>query len=78
MNLTLSCCFITVHDQDEALAFYHDLLGLEVRTDVRIGAGRWLTVGTPGGVDISLETPDRRRVTMRRSARSWTTAACPR
>ena len=34
MDLTLSHCYITVHDPDQALAFYRDALGLEVRTDV--------------------------------------------
>lgn len=42
---------VWVNDQDEALAFYRDILGLEVRTDVTIpefGNMRWLTVGVPG------------------------------
>jgi predicted enzyme related to lactoylglutathione lyase len=63
MDLKLSHCFITVRDQDEALAFYRDVLGLRVRTDVNIGSMRWLTVGSasdPDGVEISLETPDGR------------------
>ncbi|MBA3746103.1 MAG: VOC family protein [Solirubrobacterales bacterium] len=45
-----------VHDQDEALAFYTDKLGWEVRTDVtmpEMGDFRWLTVG-PAGSDISI------------------------
>ncbi len=60
MNLTLSHCFVTVRDQDEALAFYRDVLGLKVRADVEIGSMRWLTVGAPSqadGVEVSLETP---------------------
>lgn len=48
-----------VHDQDEALAFYTDKLGMEVRTDVTIpelGNFRWLAVGPPAqpGVGIAL------------------------
>jgi predicted enzyme related to lactoylglutathione lyase len=42
-----------VHDQDEALAFYTEKLGWEVRADVtmpEMGNFRWLTVG-PGGQD---------------------------
>jgi predicted enzyme related to lactoylglutathione lyase len=42
---------VWVHDQDEALAFYTDKLGLEVRDDVTVpemGNFRWLTVGVPG------------------------------
>ena len=45
-NLTVSHCFLTVHDQDAALAFYTGVLGLEKRTDVSLGDGmRWVTVG---------------------------------
>lgn len=58
MDLTLTHCFITVLDLDEALKFYCDTLGLEVRTDVRIGDFRWLTIASKGSpVEISLETP---------------------
>jgi predicted enzyme related to lactoylglutathione lyase len=60
MPVTLSHCFITVRDQEEALAFYCDVVGLEVRSDVRLGSMRWLTVAPPSqpdGVELSLETP---------------------
>ena len=46
-----------VHDQDEALAFYTDKLGMEVRSDVtlpELGNFRWLTVGPPGQEDFSI------------------------
>src|SRR5919201_2275657 len=46
-----------VHDQDEALAFYTDKLGMEVRADVTLpemGDFRWLTVGPPGQDDVSI------------------------
>jgi catechol 2,3-dioxygenase-like lactoylglutathione lyase family enzyme len=42
---------VWVHDQDEALAFYTDKLGFEVREDVTVpelGNFRWLSVGLPG------------------------------
>jgi uncharacterized glyoxalase superfamily protein PhnB len=45
MNLTLSQCFVIVHDPDLALGFYRDTLGLELRNDVAKGEFRWLTVG---------------------------------
>ena len=45
MNLTLSTCFVLVHDPDTALAFYRDTLGLELRNDVSRGDFRWITVG---------------------------------
>jgi catechol 2,3-dioxygenase-like lactoylglutathione lyase family enzyme len=46
-----------VHDQDEALAFYTEKLGMEVRSDVTLpemGDFRWLTVGPPGQEDFSI------------------------
>jgi catechol 2,3-dioxygenase-like lactoylglutathione lyase family enzyme len=46
-----------VHDQDEALAFYTEKLGMEVRSDVtlpELGNFRWLTVGPPGQEDFSI------------------------
>ena len=45
-----------VHDQDEALAFYTQKLGMEVRADVTLPEMdfRWLTVGPPGQPDISI------------------------
>jgi predicted enzyme related to lactoylglutathione lyase len=42
---------VWVHDQDEALAFYTEKLGMELRQDVTVpelGNFRWLTVGVPG------------------------------
>lgn len=45
MNLTLSRCFVQVHDADLALAFYRDALGLELRDDVASEGFRWITVG---------------------------------
>lgn len=48
---------VWVNDQDEALAFYTDTLGLELRDDVTVpelGNFRWLTVGVPGQDDVAL------------------------
>jgi catechol 2,3-dioxygenase-like lactoylglutathione lyase family enzyme len=48
---------VWVHDQDEALAFYTDKLGLELRDDVTVpelGDFRWLTVGLPGQEDVAV------------------------
>jgi catechol 2,3-dioxygenase-like lactoylglutathione lyase family enzyme len=45
MNLTLSQCFVLVHDPELALTFYRDALGLEVRNDVARQDFRWITVG---------------------------------
>ena len=54
MELSLSTCFIQVHDPDTALAFYRDTLGLEVRNDVANGAFRWITVGAPSQPGVSI------------------------
>jgi uncharacterized glyoxalase superfamily protein PhnB len=46
-----------VHDQDEALAFYTQKLGMEVRMDVTLpemGDFRWLTVGPAGQEDFAI------------------------
>jgi predicted enzyme related to lactoylglutathione lyase len=46
-----------VHDQDEALAFWTDRVGLEVRSDVTVpemGNFRWLTVAPAGQEDVNI------------------------
>jgi uncharacterized glyoxalase superfamily protein PhnB len=46
-----------VHDQEEALEFYTQKLGMEVRADVTLpemGDFRWLTVGPAGQPDFSI------------------------
>lgn len=50
---------IKVLDQDEALDFYVNKLGLEVAQDFQQGPVRWLTVRVPGdaGTEIYLEEP---------------------
>jgi catechol 2,3-dioxygenase-like lactoylglutathione lyase family enzyme len=48
---------VWVHDQDDALAFYTDRVGMEIREDVtlpELGGFRWLTVGPPGQPDVAL------------------------
>ena len=59
MDIKLSQCFIAVDDHDKALAFYRDVLGLEVRNDVGFEGMRWVTVGSPSqpDVEIVLEPP---------------------
>ena len=56
-KITVSHVFVT--DQDKALDFYVNKLGLEVTNDIDLGFMRWLTVGVPGdpGRDILLEKP---------------------
>jgi uncharacterized glyoxalase superfamily protein PhnB len=55
--IKLSNAQLWVHDQDEALAFYTDKVGFEVKTDVtmpELGDFRWLTVGPPNQDDFSV------------------------
>jgi catechol 2,3-dioxygenase-like lactoylglutathione lyase family enzyme len=56
MQLQLTNVNVWVQNQDEALAFYTEKLGMEVRDDVtmpEMGNFRWLTVGIPGQ-DVAL------------------------
>jgi catechol 2,3-dioxygenase-like lactoylglutathione lyase family enzyme len=48
---------VWVHDQDEALSFYTEKLGMELREDVTVpemGNFRWLSVGVPGQPDVAI------------------------
>ena len=59
MLKSVSISHVWVLDQDQALDFYVNKLGLEVRADQNLGFMRWLTVGVPGdlGREILLELP---------------------
>jgi uncharacterized glyoxalase superfamily protein PhnB len=59
MDITIHSSFLPQDDPDEALAFYRDTLGFEVRNDVGYGGMRWITVGPPGqpGTSIVLFPP---------------------
>jgi catechol 2,3-dioxygenase-like lactoylglutathione lyase family enzyme len=53
----LTAVNVWAQDQDEALAFYTEKLGMEVRDDVTVaelGNFRWLTVGPPGQPEVAL------------------------
>ncbi|MCD9873886.1 VOC family protein [Streptomyces guryensis] len=54
MDLKLHNCFIAVDDHDKAIAFYCDVLGLEIRNDVKYEGMRWTTVGSPLQPDVSI------------------------
>ena len=48
---------VWVHDQDEALAFYTEKVGMELREDVTVpelGNFRWLSVGVPGQEEVAV------------------------
>ena len=55
--IRIQYAMLWVHDQDEALAFYSEKLGWEVRADVTVaelGNYRWLTVGPAGQPDFAV------------------------
>ncbi|GAA2736184.1 VOC family protein [Streptomyces nogalater] len=60
MDVKLAQCFLAVDDHDKAIAFYRDVLGMEIRNDVGFEGMRWVTVGSPlqPDVEIVLEPPD--------------------
>ena len=47
MQITIHSSFLPHTDPDASLAFYRDVLGFEVRSDVGQGTMRWITVGRP-------------------------------
>ena len=59
MITMLNATSVKVLDQDEALDFYVNKLGLEKGQDVKQGSFRWLTVRVPGdsSTEIFLEEP---------------------
>jgi predicted enzyme related to lactoylglutathione lyase len=55
--IRIGTAHLWVHDQDEALAFYTQKLGWEVRADVTLaemGNFRWLTVGPAAQPDVAV------------------------
>ena len=55
--IKLSTTQLWVHDQDEALAFWTNKVGFEVRMDVTLaemGDFRWLTVGPPAQDEVAI------------------------
>ena len=54
MDISLKHCFINVTDAEQALTFYRDALGLELRNDVANEGSRWITLSSPAqpGVEI--------------------------
>jgi predicted enzyme related to lactoylglutathione lyase len=73
MDLTIHTTFLPHDDPEESLAFYRDVLGFEVRTDVGEGRMRWITVGpadqpgtsillAPSGADPGITDDERRTI----------------
>jgi len=61
MNVKLARCTLTVHDLDEAVGFYRDVLGFKVSAAVGTDGTRWVSVSPPAQPDmrIVLEPADR-------------------
>jgi catechol 2,3-dioxygenase-like lactoylglutathione lyase family enzyme len=59
MDITIHASFLPHDDPDASVAFYRDVLGFEVRSDVGGGRMRWITVGPADqpGTSIVLEPP---------------------
>jgi catechol 2,3-dioxygenase-like lactoylglutathione lyase family enzyme len=58
MNISLKHCFINVTDAEQALTFYRDALGLELRYDVANDGFRWITLGSPEQPDVQIVVSD--------------------
>lgn len=54
MFKNLSHVTLYVNQLDEALAFYTEKLGFDVRSDTLFEGFRWLTVGVPGQPELEL------------------------
>jgi uncharacterized glyoxalase superfamily protein PhnB len=55
--IRISTTQLWVHDQEEALAFWTEKVGMEVRADMtlpELGDFRWLTVGPSGQEDVAI------------------------
>jgi catechol 2,3-dioxygenase-like lactoylglutathione lyase family enzyme len=57
MAVALNYTMITVGDVEEALGFYRDALGLQVRNEVASGGSRWVTLSASEGPDLVLTDP---------------------
>ncbi|MGZ9932271.1 VOC family protein [Streptomyces sp. NC-S4] len=59
MDISIHMSTLPQDDPDAAVAFYRDILGFEVRSDVGQGKMRWITVGPAGqpGTSILLAPP---------------------
>ena len=54
MDIKILSSFLPHTDPEASLAFYRDILGFEIRTDVGYGGMRWITVGPAGQPDTSV------------------------
>ncbi|GAA1882332.1 VOC family protein [Actinomadura bangladeshensis] len=53
-DFRLSSCALAVHDLDEAVGFYRDVLGFEVHADAGPAGTRRVSVGPPSQPDVRI------------------------
>ncbi|MFE9858197.1 VOC family protein [Streptomyces sp. NPDC005780] len=90
MDISIHTSFLPHDDPDASVAFYRDVLGFEVRSDVGQGKMRWITVGpagqpstsillAPPAVDPGITENERRTITemMAKGTYGWILLATP-
>lgn len=90
MDISIHTTFLPHDDPDASVAFYRDVLGFEVRSDVGQGKMRWITVGpvgqpstsillAPPAVDPGITEDERRTITemMAKGTYGWILLATP-
>jgi catechol 2,3-dioxygenase-like lactoylglutathione lyase family enzyme len=90
MNITIHTSALPHADPDASLAFYRDILGFEVRTDVGSGKMRWIEVGpvdqpgtsillAPPAADPGITEDERRTIAemMAKGTYGWILLATP-
>lgn len=90
MDISIHTSFLPHDDPDASAAFYRDILGFEVRSDVGQGKMRWITVGpagqpstsillAPPAVDPGITENERRTITemMAKGTYGWILLATP-
>ncbi|GGY43070.1 VOC family protein [Streptomyces omiyaensis] len=90
MDITIHTTVLPHEDPDASLAFFRDVLGFEVRSDVGQGRMRWITVGpagqpgtsillAPPAVDPGITEEERRTITemMAKGTYGWILLAAP-
>ncbi|MFF9473076.1 VOC family protein [Streptomyces roseolus] len=90
MDITIHTTALPHEDPEASLAFFRDVLGFEVRSDVGQGKMRWITVGpagqpgtsillAPPAVDPGITEDERRTITemMAKGTYGWILLATP-
>ncbi|MFD6248544.1 VOC family protein [Streptomyces roseolus] len=90
MDITIHTTALPHEDPEASLAFFRDVLGFEVRSDVGQGRMRWITVGpagqpgtsillAPPAVDPGITEDERRTITemMAKGTYGWILLAAP-